>query len=92
MAMRMSPWEKIQHYHSRTSALENKRGWVLGKYTFSEYFFCLAIALWLAFGLPQALNSATLYTAALGFTLIYVVYWLVLFLMSGGLGRVVDVI
>lgn len=92
MATRMTVGEKFQHYFGRLSAFELKKGWGAGKYTASEYLFMLLLGLWLAYFLPTFIPLSTLFSAAQVLTGIYVLYLLLLFFLSGGLGRVVDVI
>lgn len=92
MSSRMSPGEKLQYYFHRLSAFELKKSWSFGKYTISEYLFLLLVGMWLAFLLPTLFSLSTLLAWAEGLTVVYVLYLLLLFALSGGLGRMVDVI
>lgn len=92
MGTRMSPGEKLRHYHHQILSFENKRGLALGKYTISEYVLLAVLGLWLAYLLPTLMTVSALYSLAALVTGLLVVYILLLFFISGGRGRVVDVI
>ncbi|MBM3282546.1 MAG: hypothetical protein FJY86_04385 [Candidatus Diapherotrites archaeon] len=91
MGSRMSLWEKIQHYAGRVYVFESKNHFAVGKYTFSEYLFLLIVALVFAYLVPQVLSNDTLITIIGALIALYVVYYLACFLLSGGRGRIVDV-
>lgn len=88
----MSPGEKFQYYFHRLSAFELKKNWSFGKYTVSEYLFLLLVGTWFAYLLPTLVDLSTLLSWAAGLTVVYVLYLALLFLLSGGRGRVVDMI
>jgi hypothetical protein len=92
MAARMGPMEKLRHYGYQVVSFENKKGWSAGRHTYSEYVFLLAVALWFAFVAPQWIGPAALLSAAILVTGFYILYLLILFFMSGGRGKMVDVI
>lgn len=92
MSTRMTLLEKIQHYAGRVYVFESKNHFAVGKYTFSEYLFMLIVALVFAFIVPQVLSTDALVSAIQLLVALYVVYYLACFFLSGGRGRVVDVL
>ncbi|MFH0970450.1 MAG: hypothetical protein V1776_03250 [Candidatus Diapherotrites archaeon] len=91
MSARMNPLEKFKHYEHQVLTFENKRGWSLGRHTLSEYVFLVIVGFWFAFIGPQFIGANILLAIAIVLTILYVLYMLVLFFLSGGLGRPVDV-
>jgi peptidoglycan/LPS O-acetylase OafA/YrhL len=91
MGTRMSVWEKFQHYAGRVYVFETKNHFAIGKYTFSEYLFMLIVALVFAYVVPQILPNDTLTTIIAALIGLYILYYIACFILSGGRGRIVDV-
>ena len=92
MASRMNPWERFLHYEHQILSFENKRGWAIGRHTISGLLVLIAVGLWFAFIIPQWVSLNSLLTFAEIITGLLIAYVLLVFFMSGGFGRVVDVI
>ena len=92
MSTRMTPLEKLQHYAGRVYVFESKNHFAIGKYTFSEYLFLIIVGLVFAYIIPQILSTEALQNLLLLLVGIYVLYYVACFLLSGGRGRVVDVL
>ncbi len=88
----MTPQERAHHYGGRIHMFEHANGWNMGKYAFSEVLAILAGIFFLAWGLPQLVSSDTLFLAGLIFVGLLVLYFILVFSLSGGRGKVVDVI
>lgn len=84
--------EKLQHYAGRVYVFESKNHFAIGKYTFSEYLFLIIVGLVFAYVLPQIISTDILQSIILVLVAIYVIYYIACFLLSGGRGRVVDVL
>ncbi len=92
MPARMTPQERAQHYGGRIHIFEHANGWNIGKYAMSEVLAILALAAFLAWGLPQVVSPSLLFQAGLVFIGLLILYLLLVFKLSGGRGKVVDVI
>lgn len=92
MATRMTPQERAQHYGGRIHIFEHANGWNIGKYAFSEVLGILAIAAFLSWGLPKVIAPDMLFMIGAGFIVLLILYLILVFSLSGGRGKVVDVI
>ena len=92
MANHMSLGEKLSRYEKQILQFETKKKWKWGNYTLSEYVFLLVVGLWLADILPRFVSLDVLWNIAAGLTVLYVLYLIAAFLLSGGRGRVVDLV
>lgn len=90
MSKYMSLSEKYQRFEKQLLSFEEKKKWKLGHYTFSEYLFLIVIGLWAADVLPRFISLDSLFWVAVGATVLYIVYIIAIFAMSGGRGRVVQ--
>lgn len=92
MATRMSPQERAHHYGGRIHVFEHANGWNIGKYAVSEVLAIIALAAFLSWGLPQVIAPSMLFTIGLVFVGLLILYLILVFSLSGGRGKVVDVI
>lgn len=92
MPSRMSPKERASYYGGRIHMFEHSNGWNIGKYALSEVFAIIALGAFLAWGLPRIVSPDTLFMIGVGALVIMAIYLLIVFSLSGGRGKVVDVI
>ncbi len=88
----MSVGEKISRYVGRIRVFEEKNNWVIGKYGVSEWLVILIVALLFAHFVPQFVSQEAIVSAITILVVIYLIYIILCFRLSGGRGKVVDVL
>ena len=92
MPSRMSPKERASYYGGRIHMFEHSNGWNIGKYALSEFLGIIALMAFLSWGLPKIISPDTLFTIGAAVVGILILYMILVFSLSGGRGKVVDVI
>ena len=88
----MSPKERASFYGGRIHMFEHSNGWNIGKYALSEVLAIIALGAFLSWGLPKIVSPDTLFMIGIAVIGILILYMLLVFSLSGGRGKVVDVI